>query len=476
MFGSGIYIARRMLPNIRTPPPGKPFDGTRSQHSTFVERLDRVLDAAASSPGLAWPIYTHLGALERGAISGLPSPYLEGAALGELQDRVFNLSGTVAADRRTWFCRASTLYDYALMLRKITDRVERPDPDTVSIRSWNDPILDTTLPLAPSQLYGLTFYVDDPRRARVLLDGEPIPTLVRNPPDATGRPSVTVAECEIRHVLFERLDPAHNLPDEIGLEGEWQWREDEGRAFGRLTAADGDRLARLRLPLFGLQPWGAQLLALDLRRPPGARLGLLIESRTGGRFFFGDPGLDERLEEPPTARYLFAPDDPPGWRRLVAPFHDLDWAPGAQPGAAPMPNHPLEALTLLAEPGDDGQGVDLAGVALLRPRATGLGADAYCMAGRVPDFEPHQRVFAAAAEAPSSEVHECAVDPRGHFCFSRLPPGIYRLWTESGKRQLCDRRGPLVELSANLPSLVLDRPVADSSNAAGLENRSPAGS
>ena len=460
--GSGVYVARRMLPNIRAPLPGKTFDGTKSQHSTFVERLERVLDGTAESPGLAWPIYTHLGALAEGSGGRAPSPYFAGAAPRELQDRVLDVSGTVPAERRIWFCRPSVLYDYALMLPQIAERAER-DGDVVRIRSWHDPILDRTLPVAPSQLYGLTFYVEDASRARLLLDDEPIETLVRNPADETGRASITVAESEIRHVLFERLDPARNLPHEIELAGGWRWREDDrGRAYGRLTAPAGDgadRLARLRLPLFGLAPWGAQLIAFDARRAPGARLGLLLETRGGGRFFFGDRRLRDRLTRPPTACYLFAPDESPDWRRHVAPFHDLAWAPGSRAGG-PTPNQALEAITLLASPGAAGGAVDVGGVALLRPRATTRAADAssFCLAGRVPGWQPGQPVLAAALDSPAGERHECAVDPRGHFCFARLAPGIYNVWTALDGRDLCDRRGRLVELSANLTTLVLDRP------------------
>lgn len=50
----------------------------------------------------------------------------------------------------------------------------------------------TGQPLPERDLAGLTFYVPDPRHARVLLDGREMPGLRRNGPDHTGAPSVSL--------------------------------------------------------------------------------------------------------------------------------------------------------------------------------------------------------------------------------------------------------------------------------------------
>jgi hypothetical protein len=51
---------------------------------------------------------------------------------------------------------------------------------------------DTVGPLSPADFQGLTFYVADPTRARVFIDGQEVQQLQRNPADATGRRSVTI--------------------------------------------------------------------------------------------------------------------------------------------------------------------------------------------------------------------------------------------------------------------------------------------
>jgi hypothetical protein len=200
--GQGLYWAQRSMPNVTQPPPGQKFDGLRSRRDTFSERVTRALHIAKEEPGRMWPIYTHLG---RDGPSGpplppdrdgsVPEPYLDPGPLQNLQDRTFNISGRVPASERIWVTRASGLYDYALMARAIGPAVERKGGDTILIRSWFDPVIEKTLPRSPAQLYGLTFYVDDPKRATVAVDDRPV-LLFRNRPDETGRPSVTIAEAE----------------------------------------------------------------------------------------------------------------------------------------------------------------------------------------------------------------------------------------------------------------------------------------
>ncbi len=485
-MGSGFYWARRTMPNIRQPEPGRKFDGTRSHADNFAERLAKVLAGCDQDPGNNWPVYTHLGAisgylrkqrhLRRGGQTeddeddenaAVPSPYFQPATpLFELQDRVFNISGSFGSNQRLWFARATVLYDYALMLRIIAEHVSRPDANTVHICSWHDAVLDKQLPRSPAQLYGLTFYVDDPTMAQVSLDDRTLPILARNPPDATGRPSVTIAESEIRTVVFEQLDPTVNLLGEAKLAGgTWTWSKDaDGFTYGRLAAFGQQEssagLITLTLPLHGLTPIGAQYLAFALRRSEGSQFGLLFETRSGGRFFFGDSAVLEGFGQPVTASYLFTQHSRAAgrWHMLVAPFHDLTWASGAQPGA-PMPSHPLETFTLICAAPEE-RGIDIGNLAFLRPRATALSQrpeQRYCLGGAIPAFKPDQRVHAASLVDESAQLTE-TVDQRGHFCFAQVPRGIYRVWSPVNGHELHDRRGPLVEVGGNVMHLVLERP------------------
>jgi hypothetical protein len=469
--GARAYDVRRMMPAI----PDAQGERLKSKRDTFSERLAAVLAGATEQPGLGWPIYTHLGNLDdrlKAFLRGmapysdaeerkhLPSPYFEWGPLHELQDRVFNLSGSVAAKSRCWFTRASVLYDYALMLKTIGPNVTRPDSNIIEIRSWTDKVLDKMMPRAPSQLYGITFYVDDPAKTKVLLDGKPL-ALLRNPPDETGRGSVTIAEAEIRTMLFGRVDPVANLEGEAQpTGGEWRWtdKDGDGLSYGRLETTGRD-LASLRLPLHGLTPAGAQIFGMTVRANPRTQFGVLVETRTGGRFFFGDETLLAGIGQPVTAGYHFKQHGPAAgqWRTLLAPLWDLSWVAGAKAGG-PMPNHPLEAVTILCR-GASGATLDITGVAFLRPRATALSQKPnhrFCLGGRVEHFAPAQRVHVSSSDGSGVERDD-SVDQRGFFCFPEMPAGVYRVWSEGGGKKVNDPRGMLVEVSGDVMNLVLKK-------------------
>lgn len=453
--GTVAYQAQRTLPNIAPPLPGKTFDGTQSHRENFAQRIAVALEGAAESPGLYWPIYTHLGAMTTPPQDGaLPEPYLDLGPMHALQDRTLGITSAAGSDQRIWVARASTLYDYALILGSMGPHLSRTGANSIDIESWRDPVLDKSLPRSVSQLYGVTLYVDDPSQAEVRLDGKRIDRLIRNGVDDTGRPSVTIAEAEIRHTLFSRLDPMAAEGGGRTVEGgDWSFQGGDGsdRAFGRLTATSAGSAA-LRIALHGWTPVGCQLLSFVARRSPGAELGLMLETESGGRFFFGDPAAlhaDAAID----ATYLFDNHPTEGWPTLVAPFFGMAWGTGASPGG-PLPNHALKAVTLLCR-GEQGAFVDFADVVFLRPRATSISQEdaGYCLGGAVENFAPGQMVQLCSDETGRSATQ--VVDQRGMFCFNRLPLGIYRVWTVGNRGEVFDRRGPLVELGADTMDLRL---------------------
>jgi len=410
--GGGGYWARRTMPLGRGPNP-------RTHQETFTVRMRAALDEAERRPGQAWPIYTHLGAMDldagRAGPPFVPSPYFDEADMAVLQDQALGISGR---EPRMWFARASVLYDYCLILGAVADHVQR-DGDAIDIRSWRDPVLGRTLPCSLAQLFGLTFHVDDAATASVRLDGRAIETLARNLADETGRQSVTILECEIRSIVFDQLDPLANHPGEADIVGDCVWRNGELAVNGTVV-----------LPMHGWSAPGAQALEFDAHGPFGIRL----RTMDGSSFYFGDPRWNDESDD---ASYAFLKR---GGGRFVVPFHDLAWraATRALVPAPPFPSHPLASIAFMGE-------TTFARLAFLRPRATMLRRDSFCVAGRVADFERGQIVrFGERREA---------VDQRGWFCFPRTPKGIYRL-TTNGQ---CDRRGPLVEVGSDVVNLLLNR-------------------
>jgi hypothetical protein len=487
--GGGIYWARRVLPNIGAPRANSKFD-SNSRQDTFASRMTRVLEQAGESPGLFWPIYTHLGSLSPSALrpgeamgnakarsavgdrDQVPSPYFDPSAMDALQDHVFNISGQIPAQSRIWFARATVAYDYTLILRSIADHVERPDENTVLISSWFDPCLGKMLPRSPAQLYGLTFYVDDPGRAKVFLDGRRLETLVVNPIDETGRPSVSIAECDIRYVVFDKLDPVVNTPSDVTYQNlAWHWTPSraESAAFGRLlltgenngeTAGPKEQIGRFTLPLFGWTPTGAQLLTFSVSMSGKTKFGLLFKTRTGGTFYFGDKAMPSHLPKNVTASYFLPPRQgaPGDWHTVTVPFHDLAWLDTASAGG-PMPNHPMGTLTVMFA-GPKGSFVRIRGLAFLRPRSVAQSPESaglFCVGGVVPGSRPGQTVYAENAAGRDKTILSAVVDQRGYFSFGCIRPDIYKVWTVRGDQEIHDLRGALVEVGANTMNLVLNR-------------------
>ncbi len=488
--GGGIYWVRRVFPPVGPPVSGRKFDG-HSRRDTFSERVLRILDDVEVKPGLLWPMYTHLGSLARDepdendadpeddAVAAdrewVPSPYLDKPTLARLQDHVFGISGDAASRPRVWFTRATVLYDYALIVQSVAPHVHRPDENTIRISSWFDPVLGKMLPRSPGQLYGLTFYVEDPAKARVLLDSKPLNVLVRNARDETGRYSVTVAESDIRYVLIGRLNPLANSPQEALLEGgKWQWIANTGekRPFGRLTIAgnlagtpQARGTARLSVPLHGWAPTGSQLMVFSIVIDDNVKFGFIFKTRTGGTFYFGDRALPTRPARNVTASYFF----PPRYRApnrlhvLTVPFHDLIWSEQAKPGG-PMPNHVLTSFTIVIV-GPEGSGIRVGGLEFLRPRCVADNRSderLFCLGGRVAGYRPGQAVTAMAEDQNSGPgLLETSVDQRGYFSFGRVPAGLYCVRSKSDDRDLFDRRGPLVDVSSDIMNLVLGQPARD---------------
>jgi hypothetical protein len=203
---------------------------------------------------------------------------------------------------------------------------------------------------------------------------------------------------------------------------------------------------------------GAQALSFDVRAPRTARMGLLLETVAGGRFLFADARL---LQAPPvecTASYAFDPGllTDTAWRRLVVPFHDLARGSSAMTGG-PMPSHPLKSLAIVCA-GEAPTWVDIAAVTFLRPRTIVRRAGEerrFCLGGSVVGFAGDEIVYAVAGDRSGAPHRQTGLDQRGFFFFDLMSPGIYEVWAQRGGESLYDRRGHLVEVTADTMTLSL---------------------
>jgi hypothetical protein len=163
--------------------------------------------------------YTHLNFFNAGAFDGESAspaqmhqvkrftPQTE-RALELLANLQYDLDGRRAPHHRVWVAPFSVQARHWRVNQELTKHTSF-DRDTIRIASWRDGTTGQTVPgpeFPALDLHGQTFYVTDPATARVFLDGTEMTTLLRNPPDHTGRPSVTIVDSGCANVVFDELD------------------------------------------------------------------------------------------------------------------------------------------------------------------------------------------------------------------------------------------------------------------------------
>lgn len=451
------HLSRDLQPEVRR----------KTTALTFAYRLATLLVDATKYPGSIFVFYTHLGNLW--PHDKPTEPYFEEPTLLELRRRMYGLPKKQAEDNsnnnylnyylqffpdleetRIWFSRPSVVCDFALMMQALPGAVEREGENVVRLHSWDDPILGVRLPESVYQLYGITFYVADAAAAQVLLDGMAVTDLVRNRADDSGRESVTVAACGIRHVVFDEADP--KLLRSWGRYGgqwkergaRWAWMDKEaysGSYYGRLTReparwpqrlwTGGDELGHVKFSCKDMPAPGCQHFMYALRRGNESSLfGIVLETVSGEYFYFGDEALLEDVQASHGLAGWYVFDSRYGqagkWRRYVVPFYDMCWSADVDAHCG-LPSRGIRHIEMLLGGGEQAQ-VDIDCMELGRPRTSAV-AEA---GGRI--------VIGGRARGRCVRLgrwggnlcaeREAEVDAAGSFRFVDLEPGAYALWTE----------------------------------------------
>lgn len=451
--GGTFYLMRATI--SRVPDDNGAIVGHRRLHSsasTFCTRIDQILrdfrhpDFRRNLPPRGIVFYTHLGDWDAPVDSGEQPPYLDQRVMDDLLATIHRGDD---CGIRLWFTRASVLCDYASLLDLLPALTTRSaDGTVISVRRFDDPLLEERVPRSAEHLYGQTFYVSDSRCARLYLEDEEVHDLQRNPADLRqpGWQSVTVAACGIRQVLFDELDPLSTYPVVAPPSGrtlEWRWVVDAdpsapSRAFGLAILPEGAETepAGLSFDVGGTGLEAAQYVFFDVwRSEGGTAAGLLLETVTGGRFYFGDGALRPTCGaltawyERPEAMAAAAPC----WRRVVVPLADLVWTDGQAPPHA-LPCHRLERCTLLAA-GPAGAQVGFDRVELGRPRTTPPvgGAGRSLVGGRVCEDRAGIPVrLTPICSGQQARSYATVSDGFGGFRFPPIEHGAWRLDCDGG--------------------------------------------
>jgi hypothetical protein len=195
-----------------------------SSHDERAENLGRLVAGfLASVPdfGDACSLYTHFdyyngaafvapcpATLQMSAVKKL-HPHAE-AALRLLSDAFYDLDGLRKASQRVWVGPVGVQMRFLQVRGALADHA-RLDGNTVRVTPWTDPVTERFCPdpdFLSQDLHGQTFYVPDASTARVFVKDVEIKSLTRNPPDFTGRESVTVVDVTTPTVVFDEVDLA----------------------------------------------------------------------------------------------------------------------------------------------------------------------------------------------------------------------------------------------------------------------------
>ncbi len=451
--GSGVYICRRTLPTL---PDGiDPKDPVLrfARAPSFSVRLRKMFELMAENPGRLWPIYTHLGGTQ--PLEETPVPYLEQEPVRELQDRVYNITGTVKPADRVWFVRGTGMCEHSMLMQRIGSQIERPDADTVVIRKWHDNILDCDLPVSVNQTYGLTFKVRNLAKARVLLEGEPIEQLARF--EHRGGSWVTAMPSVIRETVLGGVNPLSRPDVDARLEQLRAKWIDGGKTppplnHGGVLELSGSwrGVGRASFVPNWINATGAQGFTWSVEHASRkAALAWLIETVDGGRFAFGDAKLIKPITDLTAWRFEVVPED----GVVTVPFWDMQWSKGAAPGG-PLPMRRLSRISLIVR-----GSVRVSEVSFLRPSPAQRDEPVrgVVVAGCVPRDQVDS--WTVKLEEPGAAVQTCCPDLVGFFAFSGVGSPVCRLWAEdqSGRR-FAPVGGEMTETRWNQTAVHFDAP------------------
>jgi hypothetical protein len=140
-------------------------------------------------------VYTHLGK------NGDSLPFIP----AETQKALRNLAAEFKAGN-IYITTTSGLLNYYIHQRYLDWTYKSENGETIiQIQGIKDPLKGDFVPRI-EDLQGITFYVPDKIKARILLSGKELENIRRNSPDYTGRPSVTIAPAYFRDFSKKSLN------------------------------------------------------------------------------------------------------------------------------------------------------------------------------------------------------------------------------------------------------------------------------
>jgi hypothetical protein len=179
------------------------------QGAMIGQLIGLALDYADRGGQLDHIYYTHLASGDDDWLRTAREPLKPSAVdmLKVLANRSYNFDGAIREKARIWVPPASTAARYRVLIENIAAHI-KVEGDDIAIYPWKDAVTGRTIPdlaAGTRDLNGLTLYVPDPEKVKVRVGDTPIETFTRNPPDQTGRGSITIVDDHVPTTIIGSL-------------------------------------------------------------------------------------------------------------------------------------------------------------------------------------------------------------------------------------------------------------------------------
>lgn len=390
--------------------------------------------------------------------------------LRRLANRYYNFDRSIDDARRVWVPSASTWLRYLVTMQGLKDHVILSEAGEVKIESWWDSVIRRRVPDAQAgsrDLHGVTIYVPSGAKPKVSLDGRSITTFTRNPPDRTGRPSITLVDDNTPTVILDEV-PLGMRGRVVISAGDFKdvakaaTPAASGERFASIVADDNGRANVLFEPA-DLELFNGSHLHFAYRKAARSstaalRLDLILED--GGVVSAAEPNN----APPPLSSYWTLPEAASSndWREVTLATHQLTWPRSVVSSRWARPPLPLGKVTGVrfsvtnAKPNEV---IDLDDIAVLRPSGAGTAPDGKLLvSGRVTGANqtPLQGVAVNYEDDHGASV-STTTDSDGIYFFPLVGKGSrLQLHTLFDGRRCHPKQGAMIELRKNEAELDFD--------------------
>ncbi|QOZ33717.1 carboxypeptidase-like regulatory domain-containing protein [Bradyrhizobium sp. CCBAU 53421] len=373
---------------------------------------------------------------------------------------VYDFDGSIGIGRRIWSPPANTWVRYQVMHSNIASHLV-VDGSAVSITPWTDPVTQTTWPdlrAGTRDLHGLTVYVPDVEHASVRIGGKETQSFTRNPPDETGRASITLVDDQVPTPIIGRV----SLKDRARVEAISGQYTDLSEANSHVSlAADQADGASVVIKPWRLDLWNTSHLQLAVRKRCASKDSAgCLESRFKIELLMQDGGTVSILEDQaPDRRVSSSTWSVPRLKRLdewvshTLDVTQLSWSKFIDQGddwrRPGLPLGRVKEVRVSLTNAPAGTTLDVQNFRALRPSGNGQAPDGTkLIAGRVTldGWIPAPGVEVRAATEPGHTT-TTATDQDGYYFFPGQPNGkIVSIRAQLGSRQCFPRQGRRIEI------------------------------